>query len=388
MNKQIRFALLIIVIGAIVLTIYLIDNQKPEQIKLGEVKKLALPTDYIKKDKVNGEARESALEQDKAGKYKEAVEFVRPSGFINTDEFKLQDLVGKKVILIDFWTYSCINCQRTLPYLNAWYEKYKDQGFEIVGVHTPEFEFEKDRNNVLSAVAKYGVKHKVVQDNEYGTWRAYNNRYWPAKYLIDIDGYIVYEHFGEGKYEETEAKIVELLNERKERLGEDKVTLEKTEPEGVVEVENRQVYTPETYLGSARIKAIANLPSNSCIGKECEYKKPGLLFINNFALDGKWLILPEYVELTEGSGSIILRFSADTVNLVAGGKNKQIKAEIYLDGKLVPNNMAGLAVKDGVVNFGEYDLYNLIDLRGDYGTHTLEIKVLEPSFEAYAFTFG
>ena len=376
MNKQIMLALLFIVLVAIALTIYLIERKKPEQFTIGEIKKISLPIDYEKK-------------QDKAGKYKSAVEFVRPSGFINTDEFALEDLIGKKVILIDFWTYSCINCQRTLPYLNAWHQKYQDMGLEIVGVHTPEFDFEKDRNNVVTAAEKYGVKHKIVQDNEYGTWRAYNNRYWPAKYLIDIDGYIVFEHFGEGMYEETEAKIVELLNERKERLGEDMVAFNKTEIQNEKNKKGGQVYTPETYLGYSRLKAIANLPSTLCLGKECEYTKLDSLFINTFALDGKWGIWPEYIELAEGVGSIILRFSADTVNLVAGsGDSGVVKAEIYLDGTLVSDSMAGIAVDNGVVNFGEYDLYNLIDLRGDYGEHTLEIKVLEPGFEAYAFTFG
>jgi thiol-disulfide isomerase/thioredoxin len=134
------------------------------------------------------------------------------SGYINThDGFRLSEIVGKKVVLVDFWTYSCINCQRTQPYLNAWYKKYKDAGLEIVGVHTPEFAFEKDRANVVAAVEKFGITYPVVQDNDYQTWGTYGNRYWPRKYLIDIDGYIVYDHIGEGGYEETEEKIQELL---------------------------------------------------------------------------------------------------------------------------------------------------------------------------------
>src|SRR3989344_3502091 len=144
--------------------------------------------------------------------YPRARDLVSPEGYINTDNITLAELVGKKVILVDFWTYSCINCQRTQPYLNAWYEKYRAAGLEIIGVHTPEFEFEKNYENVKRAVEKAGIKYPVVQDNDYATWQAYGNRYWPRKYLIDIDGYIVYDHIGEGGYEETERKIQELLS--------------------------------------------------------------------------------------------------------------------------------------------------------------------------------
>jgi len=147
----------------------------------------------------------------KAKKYKPAQEISTPDGFVNTDSISIGELIGKKVILVDFWTYSCINCQRTTPYLNAWYEKYHDQGLEIIGLHTPEFEFEKDYNNVKAAVEKFGIKFPVVLDNDYSTWAAYRNQYWPRKYLIDIDGYIVYDHIGEGAYDETEAKIQEAL---------------------------------------------------------------------------------------------------------------------------------------------------------------------------------
>src|SRR3989344_7615215 len=134
-------------------------------------------------------------------KYKE---IVNPSGFVNTDGITVGSQVGKKVVLVDFMTYSCINCQRTFPYLNAWYKKYKDQGLEIIGIHTPEFAFEKDIENVREAMKRFGIMHPVVLDNDYATWRAYGNRFWPRKYLIDIHGDIVYDHIGEGAYEETE----------------------------------------------------------------------------------------------------------------------------------------------------------------------------------------
>ena len=139
----------------------------------------------------------------KEQKYEKAKELAGISGYLNTDAFKLSELIGKKVVLIDFWTYTCINCQRTLPYITAWDKKYRDQGLVVIGVHTPEFEFEKKKGNVQSAIEEFGIKYPVVQDNDYATWRAYNNRYWPRKYLIDIDGFIVYDHIGEGGYEET-----------------------------------------------------------------------------------------------------------------------------------------------------------------------------------------
>ena len=158
----------------------------------------------------------------KDSSYIRAPEITNPSGFINTNDkaITLKEFVGKKVILVSFWTYSCINCQRTLPYLNTWYEKYRDQGLEIVSIHTPEFAYEKLQKNVEDEVFNtYNIQYPVVLDNDYSAWGAFGNRYWPRKYLIDIDGYIVYDHVGEGAYDETEKKIQEALKERTERIG-------------------------------------------------------------------------------------------------------------------------------------------------------------------------
>ena len=150
--------------------------------------------------------------------FQKAHEFERITGYLNTGHIKLSDL-NDKVILIDFWTYSCINCIRTLPYLNSWYEKYNDLGLEIIGIHTPEFEFEKDINNVQSAIKQFDIKYPVLQDNDKGTWNEYDNRYWPRKYLIDHEGYLRYNHIGEGAYNETEQVIQSLLKEREVNLG-------------------------------------------------------------------------------------------------------------------------------------------------------------------------
>ena len=319
--------------------------------------------------------------------YEPAKEISSPDGFINVEDVNITDLIGKKIILVDFWTYSCINCQRTLPYLNNWHEKYSDDGLVILGLHTPEFEFEKDYDNVSRAVVKWNIKYPVILDNDYSTWRSYKNRYWPRKYLIDIDGFIVYDHIGEGGYDETEEKIVELLNEKNELFGDDKVVVEDLAPQNIDEVNFSQVGSPETYLGSSRLERIANLPDKNCIGRTCEYVAEEPFYLNSFELSGRWNIEPEEAILMDETGSIFYRFKANKVNLVVGnGKGKS--AKIYLDGKLVGNEIAGSHVKDGVVQFDEDDLYNLIDQKGEYSEHLLEIRFEGRGVEAFAFTFG
>lgn len=323
----------------------------------------------------------------KAKQYSPAKELVNPAGFINTDPFKIADYIGKKVILIDFWTYSCINCQRTLPYVTSWYAKYKDKGLVIIGVHTPEFDFEKDYDNVKRATEKYGVTYPVVLDNNYGTWRAYKNQYWPREYLIDIDGFIVHDHIGEGGYDETEAEIVKLLNERSEVLGKETVNMDMTPVAGAETTDFSKIASPETYIGGNRLGAIANLPSTSCIGTSCDFTTDGNIKFNTFALKGTWMIGPEYTTLKSNTGSIFYHFSASKVNLVAGS-DMGARAEIYLDGVKVTDTNAGSNVKDGEVLIGDHDLYNLIDLHGDYGEHMLEVRFLDPGVQAFAFTFG
>jgi len=329
---------------------------------------------------------------EKAKVYEGAKEISSPDAFINTGlnsdgsvkPITIQELIGKKVILVDFWTYSCINCQRTLPYLNEWYEKYTDDGLVILGIHTPEFEFEKDLANVQKAVDKYGIKYPVILDNDYSTWRAYKNRYWPRKYLIDVDGYIVYDHIGEGGYEETEMKIVEALSELNGR----RIELDKGSVTEKDEVDFSQVKSPESYLGSSRIEYLNNLPSQSCLAGACEYHLPANTPLNTFSLSGKWRIEDERAVLESETGSIIYHFSANKVNLVAGGISGDVKAEIYLDGEKISANFEGADVSNGVVTFMDHDLYNLVDLRGNYSKHIVEIKFLESGVETFAFTFG
>lgn len=328
----------------------------------------------------------NARTEAKAAQYPLAYEISTPDGFINVDDLRIADLIGKKVVLVDFWTYSCINCQRTLPYLNEWHDKYADDGLVIVGVHTPEFDFEKDFENVSRAVEKYGIEYPVVLDNDFSTWTSYQNRFWPRKYLVDIDGFIVYDHIGEGGYEETEEKIVELLNERAEVLGSGTaVTVEAGS--ATTTTAFNQILSPEMYFGSSRAQNLANSPDESCASGPCEYSYAGGIQPNTYQLSGTWNTTPEYAELTSETGGFKLYFSAGQVHMVAGAASAS-RAEVYLDGVKVSEQNAGRDVIDGVVTIDAQDLYNLIDLKGEYGEHMLELRFLDSGVEAFTFTFG
>jgi thiol-disulfide isomerase/thioredoxin len=403
MQKKILLIATLVVIGA---AIYLLESQKNTQpLNNVDVQEIYIEDSFI--DDMSGTAdeeermtvadeldtevpkqqtRAESIEE-KAKRYERAKEITTPDGFINTDAITLSELIGKKVILIDFWTYSCINCQRTTPFLNSWYEKYADDGLEIIGIHTPEFEFEKDYENVRDAVERLGIEFPVVLDNDYSTWGAYRNRYWPRKYIIDIDGFVVYDHIGEGAYSETEAKIVELLNEKNDVLGLSAVAMDSTSPENVDIVDNTKPRTPESYLGHDRIEYIANLPSKDCFNNVCEYTTPESININSFAFNGSWRMNKEESTLISDEGSITSHFVGNKVNLVAGS-DTPIEAEIYLDGVLISNDYAGSDVVDGVVTFEAHTLYNLVDQRGMYGVHTLEIRFKDAGISAFAFTFG
>ena len=236
------------------------------------------------------------------------IEIQDPAGFVNSAPFKLADFVGKKVILIDFVDYSCINCERTFPYLNEWWTKYQDQGLEIVAIHTPEFSFEKDINNVQMAAKQFGLQFPIVLDNDYATWNAYQNEYWPHKYLIDIHGNIVYDHIGEGGYDETEAEIVKLLNERKQFLGEPGTVTEGT---STVADQTIMAESPETYFGAERNQTFGN--GAPFTAGEATYKLPDSLTPDDFYLGGDWDIESEYAEAEAPSGRslVYLHFRED-----------------------------------------------------------------------------
>lgn len=320
----------------------------------------------------------------KAAKYELAKEISSPDGFINVDDITVQEHIGKNVILIDFWTYSCINCQRTLPYLNAWHDKYADQGLVIVGLHTPEFEFEKEYENVLQAVKKFEVQYPVVLDNDFSTWKAYKNRYWPHKYLIDIDGYIVYDHIGEGGYEETEKVIQKLLEERTAKLGgNEEISSDTTVP---TQAEITVARSPEVYLGAWRNELLGNgTPGQEGVQTMVEPEK---IKENMLYLDGQWNIETEYAENASRGAKIIFKYQADKVHMVLGSE-EPITATVLRDGEPVGDAAGDDVDSDtGTVTIQEEGLYRLIDEPSGFGEHTFELIIEEPGVHAFTFTFG
>lgn len=325
--------------------------------------------------------------EQKKNLYPQAINFVSPSGYLNTqgNPITISEYIGEKVILVDFMTYSCINCQRTFPYLNNWYESYQDDGLIIIGIHTPEFAFEKLEKNVSNALEKYGIKFPVVLDNNYETWRAYDNHYWPRKYLIDIYGNVVYDHIGEGKYTETENMIKYLLKERNYVLGQNN-PIESTSDSPT---EQKIIYegkSPETYIGYARGDIYNSPDSDDCKDKTCSYQNPDNIIQNKVYLEGDWSVSQENATLVSDTGSIIYKFYAKNVHLVTES-DAPIQAKIYLDGDIVSKESGDDVNDNGIAIFNGSDLHNLIRL-DEPKEHTLEIEFQSPGISAFAFTFG
>lgn len=288
-----------------------------------------------------------------------------PAGRQDSEPLTLESLKGK-VVLIDFWTYTCINCIRTLPHVTSWYEKYKDKGLVIIGIHTPEFEFEKKTDNVLNAIKQYKITYPVAQDNDYSTWRAYDNHYWPAKYLIDHQGNIRYIHFGEGKYEETEQAIQSLLEEAGQIADMPLSELADETPQFRL--------TPETYLGFIRMENFTS-PEGPKKGQG-SFTLPTQLSQNQWAFSGDWDIQDEYSESKKDS-TLELNFIASKVFLVITPATKSDVIKISLDGKQISE-----------LTITESKLYTLIDLKGNSTSHLLHLDFLTEGTKIYAFTFG
>ncbi len=288
----------------------------------------------------------------------------------------LGELRGK-VVLVDFWTYTCINCIRTLPYLKAWDERYRDRGLTIVGVHTPEFPFERDPGNVEQAIAQNGLRYPVAQDNEYGTWDAYGNQFWPAKYLIDARGQVRYTHFGEGDYEETEEAIRHLLKEAGRRP-----------PARLAEAQAERaspfVTTPESYLGAARADRFVNGPIRA--GTQTFRTTAGRVPDDQLAFQGRWRIDDSAATAVRGA-RVQVAFGAQRVFLVLGtngGEPRRVR--VLLDGRPLPHELAGADVRSGSVLVDRQRLYRLVELpRAERHLLTLEPA---PGVSGFAFTFG
>ena len=344
---------------------------------------------YIEAQKPQININQNKNEENQS-KYPRAPDFIGIEKWINSEPLKIGQLKGK-VVLVDFWTYTCINCIRTLPYLKDWDKKYRDKGLVIVGVHTPEFEFEKKYENVMKAVNDYQLKYAVAQDNNYVTWNLYQNRYWPHKFLIDIDGYIRYDHIGEGAYEETEKMIQSLLKERMERLNQkDGIETNMSKPEEVIDVDFFNVRTPEIYFGYQFSRGNFGNPEGLKQNGIIEYKLPLSITPNNVYLEGKWKNNADNMELVSDEGSILLIFQAKAVNIVAGSENGS-NTYLFLDNEFENEKNKGFDVvfegNKSISKIKEFKLYNIAGAE-NYDTHVVQIDIIGKGFKIYTFTFG
>jgi cytochrome c biogenesis protein CcdA/thiol-disulfide isomerase/thioredoxin len=307
-----------------------------------------------------------------------APDFTGGTKWLNTDKpLSIADLKGK-VVLVDFWTYTCINCIRTLPHVTSWYDKYKDKGFVVIGVHTPEFAFEHETGNVLNAIKQFNINYPVVQDNNYSIWNSYNNQYWPAEYLIDAKGNIRRTHFGEGEYDQMEMAIQALLKEKGAKV---------TSPlDKMPDQTPATQLSPETYLGSSRMQYY--FPSGNTGNLNRVFNLSENLSQNSFSLGGGWQITSE-TAITGKDAVLNYNFYSDKVFLVLRpGSSKNAKVKVFLDGKEVDASDAGADVQNGEITIDSDRLYNLIDLKGNAGAHILKLEFEDSGIEAFAFTFG
>ncbi|MRW93176.1 redoxin domain-containing protein [Duganella sp. FT80W] len=308
--------------------------------------------------------------------------------WLNTAPLTAEQLKGK-VVLVDFWTYSCINCLRSLPYTKAWADKYRDQGLVVIGVHAPEFAFERNVNNVRKAVKDQGITFPVAIDNDYAIWRAFNNQYWPAHYFIDAQGRIRYHHFGEGEYARSEQVIQQLLEE----AGHKNVSSSVVSAEDAKGIQQQsdmgQVGSPETYLGYERTENFAS-PERQAANAARQYTAPAKPALNQWGLAGNWLSQPEQITLQQANGSIVYRFHARDLHLVLGPTKdgKPVRFRVTVDGAAPGQNHGSDVAADGSGVIDSQRLYQLVRQSGNVTDHTFNIEFLDPGVQAYAFTFG
>ncbi len=308
-----------------------------------------------------------------------APNFVGITKWLNIDKpLSIKDLRGK-VVLVDFWTYTCINCIRTLPHVTSWYDKYHKDGFIVIGVHTPEFAFEHETANVENAIKQYHIYYPVAQDNNYATWNNYNNEYWPAEYLIDANGTIRREDFGEGEYTQMEDAIQTLLKQAGHKVTQKLDTLPDTTPQNEI--------SPETYLDSARMQYY--YPSSTLGDGTSNYTLTDSPPQNTFSLGGQWTI-NDGNAVAGKNATLTYNFTASNVYLVLnpspGTKPSQVK--VFLDGKLVDSSNEGTDVKNGILTIPTDRLYNLVNLHGKTESHILKLEFETPGIQGFAFTFG
>jgi cytochrome c biogenesis protein CcdA/thiol-disulfide isomerase/thioredoxin len=308
--------------------------------------------------------------------------------WLNSPPLTAESLRGK-VVVVDFWTYSCINCLRALPFVESWYQKYKDHGLVVIGVHAPEFAFEKDPANVRRAVADLKVAYPVALDNDYAIWQSFNNQYWPAHYFIDAEGRIRAHHFGEGNYDESEQIIRKLLSEAGQKdLPPPGMGAEK--PVGVQAApDEAHDQSPETYVGYRRAENFAS-PDGFVQDQLHVYSAPAALKLNQWALGGAWNVDPEKAVLGKAPGKIVFRFFARDLHLVLGpgSDGKPVRYKVTLDGAAPAADHGADTDSSGAGAIDRQRLYQLIRQSGDVREHVFTIEFLDPGVQAYSFTFG
>jgi thiol-disulfide isomerase/thioredoxin len=309
------------------------------------------------------------------------------TGWLNSPPLAERDLRGK-VVVVDFWTYTCINWLRTLPYVRAWAEKYRAHGLVVVGVHTPEFGFEHDVDSVRAVTRHRGIEYPVATDNEYAVWAAFNNRYWPALYCVDANGAIRYHHFGEGEYERSERVIQDLLVEAGARdIDTGLVSVDGVGDEAAADWS--ELASPETYVGYERIENFAS-PGGAALDERRAYTVPSRLILNHWALSGEWTVERGGITLNEPEGRIAFRFRARDLHLVMGPTTPRapVHFRVTIDGQ-PPGASHGTDIDEGGRGVAsERRLYQLVRQREAIGEHTFDIAFSDPDVAAYVFTFG
>ena len=310
------------------------------------------------------------------------------TGLLNSPPLDAQALRGK-VVLVDFWTYSCINCLRAMPYVREWAERYRDHGLVVIGVHAPEFAFERNLANVQRAVKDLKVTYPVAIDNDFAIWRGFNNRYWPAHYFIDAQGRIRAHHFGEGNYAQSEQIIRQLLREAGNTLPGDDAPVAMTLDGVARQADMDNLKSPETYLGHARAENFAS-PGGQRQDQPADYTVPATLQHNQWALAGRWTVGNEDARLETRGGRVAFRFHARDLHLVLapGEDGKPVRFRVRIDGQAPGAAAGGDISADGDGRVDENRLYQLIRQSGAVQERTFEIEFLDPGVRAYAFTFG
>jgi thiol-disulfide isomerase/thioredoxin len=308
------------------------------------------------------------------------------TSWLNSPPLNRAQLKGK-VVLIDFWTYSCINCLRSLPYLRAWDAKYRSSGLVIIGVHTPEFDFETNPANIEKALRKFRITYPVAVDSKRLIWSAFNNEYWPAHYFIDANGKIRYHHFGEGDYQESEQWIQKLLKERNgaEQPAAGSLALSGSGAE--IPADNEALGSPETYIGYQRAERFAS-PGGLNADRAQVYRAPSRLDLNQWGFSGAWIDHGEAAALKTASGSILFRFHARDLHLVLGPGAGPVRFRVRLDGQAPGADHGVDCDEQGFGTVTDDRLYQLIRQQGKIKDRTFEIEFLDPGVQAFAFTFG